>query len=190
MPVVFDSETARSLLDTIFDAVNGDAIYRQSSFLEGKLGQKIAAENITIVDDGIMSGGFGTSPFDGEGIPSRRTVVIEKGVLKSYLLNTYTAKKLGLKTTGNASRSLAGTPSIGYGNFYLEKGKRTPEQIIGDIKQGLYIVDLIGFGVNLVTGDFSRGATGIWIENGELTYPVEEITVAGNLKDPRFALTA
>lgn len=182
-PVVFDSETARSLLDTIFDAVNGDAIYRQSSFLEGKLGQKIAAENITIVDDGTMPGGFGTSPFDGEGVPSRRTVVIEKGVLKSYLLNTYTAKKLGLKTTGNASRSLAGTPSIGYGNFYLEKGRRTPEQMIADIKQGLYIVDLIGFGVNLVTGDFSRGATGLWIENGELTYPVEEITVAGNLKD-------
>lgn len=183
VPVVFDSETARSLLDTIFDAVNGDAIYRQSSFLEGKLGQKIAAENITIVDDGTMPGGFGTSPFDGEGVPSRTTVVIEKGVLKSYLLNTYTAKKLGLKTTANAARSLAGTPSIGYGNFYLEKGRRAPEQIIAGIKQGLYIVDLIGFGVNLVTGDFSRGATGIWIENGELTYPVEEITVAGNLKD-------
>jgi PmbA protein len=183
VPLVFDSETARSLLDNIFDAVNGDAIYRQSSFLEGKLGQKIAAENITVVDDGTMPGGFGTSPFDGEGVPSRRTVVIEKGVLKSYLLNTYTAKKLGLKTTGNAARSLAGTPSIGYGNFFLEKGTRTPEQIIGDIKQGLYVVDLIGFGVNLVTGDFSRGATGIWIENGELTYPVEEITVAGNLKE-------
>lgn len=183
VPVVFDSETARSLLDIIFDAVNGDAIYRQSSFLEGKLGQKIAAENITIVDDGTMPGGFGTSPFDGEGVPSRTTVVIEKGVLKSYLLNTYTAKKLGLKTTANAARSLAGTPSIGYGNFYLEKGRHTPEQIIAGVKQGLYIVDLIGFGVNLVTGDFSRGATGIWIENGELTYPVEEITVAGNLKD-------
>jgi PmbA protein len=183
VPLVFDSETARSLLDNIFDAVNGDAIYRQSSFLEGKLGQKIAAENITVVDDGTMPGGFGTSPFDGEGVPSRRTVVIEKGVLKSYLLNTYTAKKLGLKTTGNAARSLAGTPSIGYGNFFLEKGTRTPEQIIGDIKQGLYVVDLIGFGVNLVTGDFSRGATGIWIENGELTCPVEEITVAGNLKE-------
>jgi PmbA protein len=183
VPLVFDSETARSLLDSIFDAVNGDSIYRQSSFLEGKLGEKIAADNITVVDDGTIPSGFGTSPFDGEGVPSRRTVVIEKGVLKSYLLNTYTAKKLGLKTTGNASRSLAGTPSIGYGNFFLEKGTRTPEQIIADVKQGLYIVDLIGFGVNLVTGDFSRGATGIWIENGELTYPVEEITVAGNLKN-------
>lgn len=183
VPLVFDSETARSLIETLFDAVNGDSIYRQSSFLEGKLGEKIADSSITVVDDGTIPSGFGTLPFDGEGVPTRRTVVVEKGVLKSYLLNTYTAKKLGLKTTGNAARSLAGTPSIGYGNFFLEKGARSPQQIIADIKQGLYIVDLIGFGVNLVTGDFSRGATGIWIENGELTYPVEEVTVAGNLKE-------
>ena len=182
VPLVFDAETSRSLLDNIFDAVNGDAIYRQSSFLEGKLGEKIAAENITVVDDGTIPGGFGTSPFDGEGVPSRRTVVIENGVLKSYLLNTYTAKKLGLQTTGNAARSLAGSAGIGYGNFFLQKGTRTPQQIIADIKQGLYIIDLIGFGVNLVTGDFSRGATGLWIENGELTFPVEEVTVAGNLR--------
>src|SRR5262249_30353858 len=182
VPVVFDADTSRSLLDNVFDAVNGDSIYRQSSFLEGKLGEKIASENVTIVDDGTIPGGFGTSPFDGEGVPSRRTVVIEKGVLKSYLLNTYTAKKLGLKTTGNAARGLAGNPGIGYCNLFLQKGTRTPEEIIADIKQGLYIIDLIGFGVNLVTGDFSRGVTGIWIENGKLTFPVEEITVAGNLK--------
>jgi PmbA protein len=183
VPIVFDAENARSLLEAIFDAVNGDAIYRQSSFLEGKLGEKIAAENVTVVDDGTIPGGFGTSPFDGEGVPSRRTMVIEKGVLKSYLLNTYTARKLGLQTTGNAARSLAGNPGIGYGNFYLEKGGRSAQQIIADIKEGLYVIDLLGFGVNLVTGDYSRGATGIWIENGELTYPVEEITVAGNLKE-------
>lgn len=183
VPLVFDSETSRSLLHSVFDAVNGDAIYRQSSFLEGKLGEKIASEAITVVDDGTIPGGFGTSPFDGEGVPSRRTVVIERGVLKSYLLNTYTAKRLGMQTTGNASRGLAGNPSIGCNNFFLQKGSRAPEQIIADIKQGLYIIDLLGFGVNLVTGDYSRGATGIWIENGELTYPVEEITVAGNLKE-------
>lgn len=182
VPLVFDSETSRSLLDNIFDAVNGDAIYRQSSFLEGKLGEKIASENITVVDDGTIPGGFGTSPFDGEGIPSRRTMVIENGVLKSYLLNTYTARKLGLQTTGNAARGLAGNPGIGYGNFFLQKGTRTPEQIIADVTHGLYVIDLIGFGVNLVTGDFSRGATGIWIENGQLAFPVEEVTVAGNLK--------
>jgi PmbA protein len=182
VPLVFDAETSRSLLDNVFDAVNGDAIYRQSSFLEGRLGEKIASENITVVDDGTIPGGFGTSPFDGEGIPSRRTVVIEKGVLKSYLLNTYTAKKLGLQSTGNAARGLAGNPGIGYGNFFLQKGTREPQEIIAGVEQGLYIIDLIGFGVNLVTGDFSRGATGIWIENGELTFPVEEVTVAGNLK--------
>lgn len=183
VPVVFDSETARSLLSELADCVSGDTIYRHASFLTGKLGEKIAGENITLTDDGTMPLGFGTAPFDGEGVPTRRTVVIEKGVLKSYLLNTYTAKKLGLSTTGNAARGLTGNPGIRAGNFFLEKGQKTPEAIIADIKQGLYITDLMGFGVNQVTGDYSRGASGIWIENGELTYPVEEITVAGNLKD-------
>ncbi|HEV8181505.1 MAG TPA: TldD/PmbA family protein [Candidatus Angelobacter sp.] len=183
VPIVLDPMVAGSILDNIFDAVNGEAIYRQSSFLMGKLGQKVAAGNITVVDDGTIPGGFGSEPFDGEGVPTRRTVVIENGVFKSYLLNTYTAKKLGLKSTGNASRGLAGTPGIGSGNFYLQKGERTPQQIIGDIKQGLYVFQFLGFGVNIVTGDFSRGVSGMWIENGELTYPVEEVTIAGNLKD-------
>jgi PmbA protein len=183
VPIVLDPMVAESILDNIFDAVDGSAVYRQSSFLANKLGEQVAASNITVVDDGTIPGGFGTEPFDGEGVPTRRTVVIENGVLKSYLLNTYTAKKLGLKTTGNASRGLAGTPSIGAGNFYLQKGDRTPQQIIGDIKQGLYVFQFLGFGVNMVTGDFSRGVSGLWIENGELTYPVEEVTVAGNLKD-------
>src|SRR6266700_381042 len=183
VPIVLDPLVAGSILDNIFDAVNGDAVYRQSSFLAGKLGEKIAAGNITVVDDGTIPGGFGTEPFDGEGVPTRRTMVIENGVLKSYLLNTYTAKKLGLKTTGSASRGLAGNPGIGAGNFFLQKGARTPKQIIGDVKQGLYVTQFLGFGVNMVTGDFSRGASGLWIENGELTFPVEEVTVAGNLKD-------
>ncbi len=183
VPIILDPLVAGSILDNIFDAVNGDAVYKQSSFLAGKLGEKIAAGNITVVDDGTIPGGFGTEPFDGEGVPTRRTVVIENGVLKSYLLNTYTAKKLGMQTTGNASRGLAGTPGIGAGNFFLQKGERTPQQIIGDVKRGLYVVQFLGFGVNMVTGDFSRGVSGLWIENGELTYPVEEITVAGNLKD-------
>src|SRR6476661_6995230 len=183
VPIVLDPIVAESILDNIFEAVDGGAIYRQSSFLVNKLGERVAASNITVVDDGTMPGGFGTEPFDGEGVPTRRTVVIENGVLKSYLLNTYTAKKLGMKTTGNASRGLAGTPGIGSGNFYLQKGDRTPQQIIGDIKQGLYVFQFLGFGVNMVTGDFSRGVSGLWIENGELTYPVEEVTIAGNLKD-------
>ena len=183
VPVIFDPMVARSLLDSLAEAVNGDSIYRGASFLAGKLGEKVAGENVTVVDDGTMPGGFGTSPFDGEGVKSRRTVVIDKGVLKSYLLNTYTAKKLNMKTTGNASRGLAGTPGIGVGNFYLEAGERKPDQIIGDVKEGLYVTEFLGFGVNLVTGDFSRGASGMWISGGQLAFPVEEITVAGNLKD-------
>jgi PmbA protein len=183
VPIVFDRQTSRALLDHIFEAVNGDAVYRHSSYLTGKLGEKVAGSNITVVDDGTIPGGFGTSPFDGEGVPTRRTTVFEDGVLKSYMLNTYTAKKLGLQTTGNASRGLAGTPGIGNGNFFLKPGSKTPEQIIGDIKEGLLVTEFLGFGVNLVTGDFSRGASGMWIHNGELTFPVEEITVAGNLRD-------
>jgi PmbA protein len=183
VPVVLDPMVANSMLEHIFEGVNGDSVYRGASFLAGKLGQQIAGSNITVIDDGTMIGGFGTSPFDGEGIPTRRTIVIENGVLKSYLLNTYTAKKLGLETTANASRGLAGTPGIGPGNYFLQAGTKSPQQIIGDIKDGLYVTEFLGMGVNLVTGDYSRGASGLWIVNGELAYPVEEITVAGNLKD-------
>ena len=183
VPIVFDQLTASSLLGEIFDAVNGDAIYRHASFLTGKLGEKVFGENITVVDDGTKPGGFGTTPFDAEGVPSQRTTVIEKGVLASYLLNCYTARKLGLKTTGNAARGLAGTPGIGAGNFFLQPGTKAAQQIIGEIKEGLYVTEFLGFGVNLVTGDFSRGASGMWIRNGELAFPVEEITVAGNLRE-------
>lgn len=183
VPVVLDPMVAGSILGNIFDAANGGAVYRHASFLAGKLSQKIAGANVTVIDDGTIPGGFGTSPFDGEGVPKRRTLVIENGILKSYLLNTYTARKLKLKTTGNASRGLAGNPGIGSGNFFLQPGSRTPQQIIGEIKNGFYVTEFLGFGVNLVTGDFSRGASGLWIENGELTFPVEEVTVAGNLKD-------
>ena len=129
------------------------------------------------------------APFDGEGIPTRRTVVIENGVLKSYLLNTYTAKKLGLQTTGNASRGLAGTPGIGPGNYFLQPGTKTPQEIIGEIKEGLYVTEFLGHGANLVTGDYSRGASGMWISGGEFAYPVEEITVAGNLKEMFFNIS-
>jgi PmbA protein len=183
VPVVLDPMVAGSVLHEIFNAANGDAIYRKASFLAGKLGEKIAGDNITVIDDGTMPGGFGTSPFDGEGVPSRRTPVIEKGVLKSYLLNTYTARKLGLQTTGNAARGLAGNPGISSGNFFLQPGARTPREIIADVRQGFYVTEFMGFGVNLVTGDFSQGASGLWIENGELAFPVEEVTVAGNLKE-------
>ena len=189
VPVILDPLVAASILEHIFEGVNGDSVYRGASFLAGKLGQKIAGDNVTVIDDGTIPGGFGTSPFDGEGIPTRRTVVVEKGVLASYLLNTYTARKLGLKTTGNAARGLAGTPGIGPGNYFLQPGTRTPEQIIGDVKEGLYVTEFLGHGANLVTGDYSRGASGLWISGGALAYPVEEITVAGNLKDIFFHIS-
>ena len=187
VPVVFSPEIARSIIGNLFEAANGDAIYRHATFLDGMLGERIAGENITVIDDGTLVfdgiGGFGTSAFDGEGLPTRRTVLVEKGILKNYVTNTYTARKLGLKSTGNASRGLAGNPGIGAGNFFLEPGQCTPEQLLADVKTGLYVTETMGFGVNLVTGDYSQGASGLWIENGELTYPVEEITIAGNLKD-------
>ena len=186
VPIVFEKTVAGSLMGHVFEAVNGDSIYRGASFLTGKLNERIAGDNINVTDDGTMYGGFGTSPFDSEGVPSRKTVVVENGVLKSYLLNTYTAKKLGLATTGNASRGLVGTPGIGPGNFFLQPGVKSLQEIIADIKEGLFVTEFLGFGVNLVTGDFSRGASGLWIRDGELTFPVEEITVAGNLKDMLF----
>lgn len=183
VPVVFDPFVARSILGNLFEAASGDAIYRSASFLAGKLGQRIAGENVNVFDDGTLPGGLGTSPFDDEGVPTRRTVVVERGVLRSYLLNTYTAKKLGLATTGNASRGLAGTPGIGPGNFFLQPGTKSPQEVIAGVSDGLYVTEFLGHGVNLVTGDFSRGASGLWIQNGELAFPVEEITVAGNLRD-------
>jgi PmbA protein len=189
VPVVFDPMVSTSILEHIFEGVNGDSVYRGASFLAGKLGQKIAGDNVNVIDDGTIPGGFGTSPFDGEGVPTRRTVVIENGVLKSYLLNTYTAKKLGLQTTGNASRGLAGTPGIGPGNYFLQPGTRLPKELISGIKEGLYVTEFLGQGVNLVTGDYSRGASGMWISGGELAYPVEEITVAGNLKELFFNIS-
>jgi PmbA protein len=181
-PVIFEPRTSRMLLGEIFDAVSGSSIYRHASFLTGKLGEKIASEVLTVIDDGIMPGLFGSSPFDDEGVASRRTVVIERGVLKNYLLNTYAARKLGLNTTGNASRGLSGNAGIGPGNFYIEAGVQTPERMIADVRRGLYVTELIGATANTVTGDYSSGAAGLWIENGELAYPVSEITIAGNLQ--------
>lgn len=183
VPVIFESRVARSLLDHLFDAVNGGAVYRNASFLAGKLGQRIAPENVTIVDDSTMPELFGTSPCDAEGIASRRTVVVDKGVLSSYLLNTYSARRLGLKTTASAARGLTGAASVGHGNLYLEAGPVTPEEMIRSVGQGLYVTELIGFGVNTVTGDYSRGAAGLWIENGELAYPVSEVTIASTLPE-------
>jgi PmbA protein len=195
VPIVFAPEVARSLIGTVFEAASGDAIWRHASYLAGKLGEAIGAATISIVDDSTMLlptgvGGFGSTPFDGEGLPSRRTILVESGVLKNYMLNTYAARKLGMKSTHNASRGLAGAPGIGCGNLYLEPGTQTPDEIIGDVKAGLYVTSLMGFGTNIVTGDYSRGAAGLWIENGQLTHAVEEITIAGHLGEMLMNVTA
>jgi PmbA protein len=183
VPVIFDPLSARSLLGHLFDAISGSAIYRRSSFLIDQIGKSVAVENITIVDDALMPAGLGSSPFDDEGVPSQLTPIIENGVLRNYLHSAYTAKKLGSRPTGNGSRAASGTVTIGPTNFYLKPGKYAPAEIISSTDRGLYVVELIGFGVNTVTGDYSRGAVGLWIENGKISHPVQEVTIASNLQD-------
>lgn len=182
VPVVFDPITAHTLMKHVFDAVAGDAIYRKRSFLVGRLGESVANENVTIVDDARLIGGLGSSPFDDEGVASQSTTVIENGVLRNYLHSAYTARRLGARPTGNGSRTATGSISVGPSNFYLKPGTHAVEEIIESISSGLYVVDLLGFGVNTVTGDYSRGVTGLWIEDGKLAYPVHEVTIAGNLR--------
>jgi PmbA protein len=180
VPIIFDPDTAASLVRSVAGAASGPSLYRRASFLLERLGSRIAAAAVNIVDDGLIEAGLGSRPFDGEGLATRRTSIVEDGVLRSYLLDTYSARKLGLASTHHASRDGAGV-GVGTTNLMLRPGTATPRELIGSVKSGLYVTELIGFGVNGVTGDYSRGAAGLWIENGELAYPVEEVTVAGNL---------
>jgi PmbA protein len=180
VPVVFDPDTAASLVRSMAGAASGPALYRRASFLLDRLGKRIAAPTVTIVDDGLVPRALGSRPFDGEGLATRSTVVVGGGVLESYLLDSYSARKLGLRSTHHASRDGAGV-GVATTNLILKPGTTPPEDLIRSVKNGFYVTELIGFGLNGVTGDYSRGAVGLWIENGELTYPVEEVTVAGNL---------
>jgi PmbA protein len=182
VPVVFDPLTARTLVKHIFDAVSGDSIYRKRSFLVGKLGESIASEKVNLVDDALRIGGLGSRPFDDEGVGTQSTSVIEHGILRNYVHSAYTGRRLGARPTGNGIRTGSGSIAVGPTNFYLEPGEASVEDIIASVKSGLYVIELMGSGVNLVNGDYSRGATGLWIENGKLTYPVHEITIAGNLR--------
>jgi len=182
-PVVFDPEMASSLLRHLAGAISGSALYRRMSFLLDQLGQPIASPVVTIVDDPLRPAGPASRPFDGEGVAQKRRTIVDRGKLESYLLDSYSARRLGLRTTGHASRGIGDAPGAGPTNFHLTPGQHTPEAIIASIPNGLYVTELIGFGVNGVTGDYSRGAAGVWIERGELAYPVEEITIAGNLRD-------
>lgn len=181
VPVVFDPDMAGSLLRHLAGAVSGGAIYRGLSFLAGKLGEAIAPSFLSVIDDGALAGGLASRPFDGEGLPTRRTPVIADGVLVDYLCDTYAARKLARRSTGNAARSVADAPHVSPTNFFLPAGDTSPEAIIASVRDGLYVTELMGFGVNATTGDYSRGASGLWIENGALAYPVSEITIAGNL---------
>src|SRR5439155_24304366 len=181
VPVIFDPENAASLLRAMAGAASGPSLYRRASFLLERLGTRVAAPSVTVVDDGTIAGALGSRPFDGEGLPTRRTVLVRDGVLESYLLDTYSARKLGMTSTHHAVRDGSGV-SVSTSNLMLLPGTATPSDLIASVKTGFYVTELIGFGVNGVTGDYSRGAAGIWIENGELSYPVEEVTIAGNLK--------
>ncbi|MFC2130300.1 TldD/PmbA family protein [Bacteroidota bacterium] len=174
VPIVFEQNMTASLLGFLAQCIMGNSIYMHRSYLVDKIGEQIAANNINIIDDGLIPGGLGTQPFDSEGVPTRKTLVIENGVLNNYLLSAYSARKLKMKSTGNAS---------GPNNFYLQEGSHTPKEIIKSVDKGLLLTKTMGQGTMPTTGDMSKGAYGIWIENGELTYPVAEITFSGNLAD-------
>lgn len=182
VPVIFDPEMACSLLGHLSSAISGYSLYKGASFLLGQLGQTIAPKHVNVEDNGRLPGKLGSRPFDGEGLPTRKTMILEQGVLSSYLLDTYSGRKLGMESTGNAARSIGDNPTVSPTNLFFHPGEVSPDTIIQSVTQGLYVTELIGFGVNMVTGDYSRGASGFWIENGELAYPVEEVTIAGNLK--------
>ncbi|HVZ70087.1 MAG TPA: metallopeptidase TldD-related protein [Rhizomicrobium sp.] len=183
VPVVYEPRVSAGLLGHFAGAISGAAIARGVSFLKDFMGKEVFAPGISIVDDPHRIRGQRSKPFDGEGVRNRRRAIVENGVLTTWLLDTASAKQLGLTTTGHAARGTGGPPSPSTTNFYMEAGKLSPEELIADIREGLYLTELMGMGVNSVTGDYSRGAAGFWIENGKITYPVSEITVAGNLKE-------
>jgi PmbA protein len=189
VPVIFDWRVSGSLVGHLASAANGAAVARKTSFLRDKLGQQIFSPNIQIIDDPLRPRGQRSRPFDAEGVAQRRRSVVEGGVLKTWFLDSAAARELDLKTTGHAQRGVSSTPAPGPSNLHLAAGENSPAQLIGDIADGFYVTSLIGMGVSLVTGDYSRGASGFWIENGELTYPVSEVTIAGHLSEIFKSLT-
>ncbi len=189
-PIIYDRRVSRSLLGHLSSAVNGSAVTRRTTFLKDKLNKKVFADSVSVIDDPLRKRGLRSRPFDAEGIAPRALKLVDGGVLKSWILDLRSARQLGLPTTGHASRGLSTTPSPSTTNLYLEPGDRSLEDLLADIEQGFYVTELIGFGVNGLTGDYSRGASGFWIEGGQLTYPVSEITIAGNLLDMFANVTA
>ncbi len=189
VPIIYDPRVSNGLLGHFAGAISGASVARGTSFLQKKMGEAVFAKGVRIIDDPLKKRGLRSKPFDGEGVQTTRQAIVEDGVLKTWLLDISTAKQLGLKSTGHASRGTGAPPSPGPTNLYMEAGTLSPEELIGDIENGLYVTEMIGMGVNGVTGDYSRGASGFWIEKGKLAYPVSEITVAGNLKEMFAHLT-
>ena len=182
VPVVFDPETAAELMGTVFRALSGYSVFRNATFLKDRVGEQVASPLLTLVDEGRRHRGLGSRPFDGEGLPTRRNVPLEQGVLRYYLCDSYAARKIGARPTGSARRGIGGGPTVGAGNLFFDPGATPPEAIVAGVERGLYVTDLIGFGIDLVSGDYSQGAVGQWIEGGRIVHPVHEVTVAGNLK--------
>jgi PmbA protein len=189
VPVVFEARVARSLLGHFAGAINGASIARGTSFLKDKMGAQVFAKGIRIVDDPFRQRGMKSRPCDGEGLPCKRMNLIEDGVLTSWVLDLRSARQLGLKSTGHASRGTSSPPSPGTSNLYLEPGSLSLGELVKDIDSGFFVTDLYGMGVNGITGDYSRGAAGFWIEKGQIAFPVNEMSVAGNLKDMFLNLT-
>ena len=189
VPVIYDWRVSGGMVRHLFGAINGSSIARGTSFLKDRMGDRIFAEGIRLVDDPWRKRGLRSKPFDGEGLATRTKNVIEDGRLTTWILDLASVRQLGLESTGNASRGTGGPPGPASTNIYMAAGKISPEEMIAGIANGFFITEMIGMGVNGITGDYSRGASGYWIENGELAYPVSEMTVAGNLKDMFLNLT-
>lgn len=182
-PVIFDPDEARAILGLMAGCTLGSAIWRKGSYLVGRENTQVASERVTIVDDPHILRGPGSKPFDGEGLPTRRNVVVEQGILKTFLCDSYSGRKLGRPSTASASRGSGGGVGPSTSNFLLLPGQESPEDILKSTKSGLYVTEMMGFGFNAVTGDFSRGASGFWIENGELAFPVSEVTISLNIDE-------
>jgi PmbA protein len=189
VPVVFDPRVAGSLVGHLASAINGSSVARKTSFLKDRLGERLFAPGISIIDDPLRRRGLRSHPFDAEGVAPMRRALVADGTLTTWILDCATARELGRETTGHAQRGVSSTPSPGASNLHLEPGRASPAELIADISEGFYVTDLIGMGANMVTGDYSRGASGFWIERGELTYPVSEVTIAGHLGEIFRTLT-
>lgn len=190
VPVVFDPRVSGGMVRHLTGAINGSSVARGTSFLKDRMGEQIMAAGITIVDDPHMDRGLASKPFDAEGLPNKRRNLVDQGVLQTWVLDLRTARQLGLTSTGHASRGTGGPPGPSTTNTHLAAGTVSPEDLIADIERGFYVTSVMGMGVSMITGDYSRGASGFWIENGQIAYPVNEVTIAGNLKDMFLAMTA